>query len=98
MKRFAWMLAFAPLACFTGSRTDLFDDATDGSMPMSQDDAGADVISDAGIVDTGGKSGDTLQLTIKKLSNNTQYGIEIFVLLAAGSGKQTMYWASTGAN
>ena len=47
---------------------------------------------------TSGKSGDTLQLTIKKLSNNNSYGIEIFVLQASGGGKQTLYWASTGAN
>lgn len=44
-----------------------------------------------------GKNGDVIPLKITKLSNNNNYGIEMFFVTSSGNGKTSIYWAATGA-
>jgi hypothetical protein len=44
-----------------------------------------------------GKDGDVVNLKITKLSNNNNYGIELFFITSSGNGKTSMYWAATGS-
>jgi hypothetical protein len=47
---------------------------------------------------TSGKDGDTLTMTIKKLSNSTGLQLELFVIRASNGSKTTLFWGATGAN
>ena len=44
-----------------------------------------------------GKDGDTIKLTITKMSSSSGLGVELFVLRSTEGSKTTLYWGATGS-